>query len=368
MLIDGIKVYYIALPLIYPWKTAYGDDNEIHTVLIKITSGEHAGWGEACPLRTPTYSSEYANGVYDLITYLFAPMLIGKEISSPKELLEIFSSYKGNYFAKAGIESAWWTLESAIKGIPLHKLLGGEFRPVDCGADIGIQNSIDTLLNKIQVVVQKGYKRLKLKVRKGWDLEILKTVRNTFPNLPLQIDCNGGYELNDMDFFREIDKLNLAMIEQPLFYSDFHGHSILQQQISTPICLDESIRSLRDLRTAIQLNSCKIINIKYGRVGGLLNALKLQSMAHDAGISCWVGSMLESAIGMGINIELATLPGFNYPNDLFESKYHFDEDLSETILEQNPDRTYFPSSHGGTPYPPCTEMLAKYTQKSKFFG
>ncbi len=368
MHIDDIEVFYVTLPLRSPWRTSYGEDWEIHTILVRMASGDYEGWGEASPLRTPTYSPEYAGGVYDLITSLLAPLLVGQELPTAEALLDILAPYKGNYYAKAALESAWWTLQSALQGVPLHRLLGGVTRPVAAGADLGVQDSIDILLNKIENAIERGFKRVKLKVRRGWDLEVLQAVRGAFPDLCMHIDCNGGYELADIDFFHRIDRLNLAMIEQPLFHTDLYEHSLLQRQIETPICLDESIRSTRDLKLAIELGACKVVNVKYARVGGLATAAKLQAMAQEAGITCWVGSMLESAVGAGLNIELSTLPNFTYPNDLFESSYFFREDLSEEAITQNADCTFTPCTTPGTPYPPHMGKLAKYTERQIRFS
>lgn len=368
MRIDSIEVYYVVMPLIYPWRTAYGEDSDIHSVMVRITSGEHEGWGEACPFYAPTYSPETATSVFFLISELYAPLLVGKEVDSAEQLLDTLRWFKGNPFSKGGLESAWWLLQAEIEGKPLHRLLGGETHNVDAGADFGIQDSYDMLLGNIQKAVDKGFKRVKLKAKPGWDLEMLQIVRATFPKLRMHIDCNSGYSLDDLPFFKAVDKLDLAMIEQPLFHTDLHDHAELQRQIRTPICLDESIKSVRDFDLALRLKSCQVLNIKYARVGGLAASVKLHNMARDAGIPCWVGGMLECAVGAGISIELATLPNFTYPNDLFESQRFYRQDLAAPETHINPDNTFSPSTVPGMPYKPLPAQLKEKTLKKAVIG
>jgi o-succinylbenzoate synthase len=363
--IDSIEVYYVALPLLYPWRTAYGEDPDIHSVLVKMVSGEFEGWGETTPLRGPTYSPETAMSVYHVITEFLAPVLVGRVFDSAEDLLKSLEWVKGNPFAKAGPETAWWNLKAEIESRPLHELLGGTFRQVDAGADFGIQDSYDMLLRKIQGANDRGFKRIKLKVRPGWDLEMLKIVRSTFPKQTFHIDCNSGYNLADIPLFREIDKLNLAMIEQPLFHTDLLEHAELQRQIETPICLDESITSIRSFEWALRLKSCRVLNVKTGRVGGLSVAVKLHDMARDAGIPCWVGSMLESGIGEGILIELATLDNFTYPGDLFPSDFHYRRDVTDPEVILSHRCTYTPSKVPGIPFKPVMERIKTVTLHSK---
>jgi O-succinylbenzoate synthase len=245
--------------------------------------------------------------------------------------------------------------------------LGGTFRRVDAGADFGVQDSIDILLQKIQRAVDTGFKRIKLKVTHGWDIEVLQVVRETFPNQSFHIDCNSGYSLNDLEFFKQADRLGLAMIEQPLFHTDLLAHAELQRQIETPICLDESITSVRDFEWALKIGSCKVLNIKVGRVGGLSVSLKLHNMARDAGIPCWVGSMLESGVGAGILVELATLDNFSYPGDLFPSSRFYQQDLTEPELFLNDDCTFTPSTVPGVPYQLVHERLERATVRRSAF-
>lgn len=361
MYIDAIEVYYVTLPLIYPWRTGYGEDAEIHSILVRMVSGSSEGWGETTPFYAPTYSPETATSAFFLISELFAPELVGRDIHSAKDLLGRLNHFKGNPFAKAGPESAWWVLSAVISNQPLHCLLGGKSRKVLAGADFGVQDSIDMLLEKIQTAISRGFERVKLKVRPGWDLEILRVVRSTFPKLMLQIDCNGSYTLDDLPFFKAVDGLGLIMIEQPLFHTDLIDHAELQKNIYTPICLDESIKSVRDFELALRLGSCRVLNIKYGRVGGLSIAVKLHDVAKENGIPCWVGGMLESIIGESISIELATLPNFEYPNDLWESRSLYQTDLTDKSAFLNPDCSFTPSTVPGVPYKPMFDRIEAAT-------
>jgi O-succinylbenzoate synthase len=362
MKIETIEVYYVTLPLKYPWRTAYGEDYEVHSVLVKATSGEHIGWAETTPLYAPTYSPETAMSAFLCIKEFLAPRIVGREMGTAEEVNEQFSIFKGNPFAKAGVEIAWWMLSAGMQGKPLHELLGGTRKEVDAGADFGVQDSIDMLLEKIESALNIGHKRVKLKARPGWDLEMLKAVRGTFPDATFHIDCNSGYTLDHLPFFREVDKLGLAMIEQPLFHTDLMEHSELQRQLETPICLDESIKSVRDMEWAIRLKSCRYVNIKPGRVGGLRNALSIHDMSRDAGIPAWVGGMLESGIGAGICIELATLGNFVYPNDLFPTSAYYQQDLTDPPLILNENCTFTASAVPGTPYQPVQERIDHVTK------
>ena len=357
MKIDKIELYHVSMPLIYPWRTAYGEDADIHSVLVKIVSGNEYGWGETSPLNAPCYSPEWAGGVFALIKEFMAPQIIGKDISSADELLLNLQHFKGNSFAKAGLEVAWWVLYAKMVGKPLHMLLGGKSEPVDVGADFGVQDSIPILLEKIQGAIDEGYPRVKLKFRRGWDVNMLKAVRDQFPSHVFHIDCNSGFSLHDLDLFKKVDRFELAMIEQPLHYSDILDHAKLQKQIETPICLDESVVSPKTAEQAIELGSCRFMNIKMGRIGGLSNAVKVHDMCEKAGIRCWVGGMLESAVGAGISIELASLRNFKYPSDLFPSKTYYTEDLASPEVVLSSRGKIDVSKVPGIPYEPKKNRL-----------
>ncbi len=362
MRFDEIKIYHVAMPLIQPWITSYGSDYEIHSVLTNIKSSEYSAWSETCALELPTYSYESANSIFYNISEVFGPQIIGKKFESSDDLSNELSVYKGNPFAKAGLDIAWWNLKSEISNTPLHILLGGSRNTVLAGADFGIEKDIDTLLEKINISVENGAPRIKLKVKKGWDFDVIDAVKSSFPKSIFHIDCNGGYFLEDLNFFKSIDKYQLAFIEQPLSFDDLLDHSKLAKSISTPLCLDESINSVERARQAIELNACKYINIKPGRVGGLTNAIEINKLAENAGIPVWVGGMLESALGASTCIALATLNNFTYPGDLFPSERFYKDDLCKP--ENIFDSPFIFKPLNKMPVPDEV-LLKKYTIKSE---
>jgi O-succinylbenzoate synthase len=333
MKIDRIDIYHVAMPLIYPWRTAYGEDSAIHAVLCRMTAGSLEGWGEAAPFAAPCYSSETAGTAFIVIRDWLAPALLGKTITSGAELQQAISIYKGNPFAKSALDTAWWSLQSASSGTPLHQLLGATRDWVPVGADFGVMDSVDELIPQVTAAVDAGFPRVKLKFRPGWDIPVVRQVRDAFPNLTMHVDCNSGYTIDHVDQFKALDELNLAMVEQPLQHDDLLDHARLQEQITTPVCLDESIRSIQLARQAISLKSCQIINIKPGRVGGLTPAVAIHDLCQAAGIPCWVGGMLESACGSAHCCALAMLDNFSYPADIFPSDRFYHQDLAAPPLE-----------------------------------
>lgn len=335
MKIDCLEIHHVHLPLIKPWRTAYGEDADIESVLIKAHSGDVSAWVETTPLAEPTYCNEWAGGVAYTIEHILAPLVVGRPWDTPEQLNEMLGMFRGNSFAKAGIDNAWWALQAKMEGVPLRKLLGGERDEIQCGHDFGVEDSVDVLLAEIDEAIRAGYPRIKLKIRPGWDLEITRTVRSHWPDFTFHVDCNSGYTLDDLELFKQLDKLNLAMFEQPLGNEDLADHAELQRQVGTPVCLDESVRNLWSARQAIKLGSCRIINIKPGRVGGLTTAKAIHDLAAENGIPCWVGGMLESAVGVGVLIELATLGNFTYPNDVIASRRLYEQDVTDPEVTES---------------------------------
>ena len=361
MRIDRLDVHYVVMPLIYPWRTAYGEDADIHSVLVQLSSGEHTAWAESTPFFAPHYLSESAGSVFYHVTEVFGPHVVGREYDTAAEINQRLGPFKGNSFAKAALEVGWWTLESRITGTPLHRLLGGATRDVVAGADFGIQDSIEMLLGNVSQAVAAGFPRIKLKVARGWDLEMLRVVTSTFPDMTFHIDCNAGYTLDDLPFFRAIDDLGLAFIEQPLHHADILDHAELAGRIGTPICLDETIVDPRTAEQAIRIGACHYLNIKPARVGGLQSALAIHDLAREAGIPVWIGGMLESSVGGAVCIELATLDNVTYPGDLFPSSRFYRRDLAAPPLEYAAPHIFRPF---GTDLPvPDPEMLAACTRR-----
>ncbi|MCX7030591.1 MAG: o-succinylbenzoate synthase [Spirochaetes bacterium] len=333
MRIDAIEVYLERMPLLSPWRAGHGDEAAIESIFVKMISGKLAGWGESSPLATPTYSPEWSHGVFLTVSRYLAPILLGKDIASGKELQALLAPVKGNQFAKSALDQAWWDLYARSRSEPLWRSLGGKSAVVRVGADFGVKDSVAELLAAIGCAVKAGYLRVKLKYRPGWALEMVRAVRAEFPDQVFHVDCNSTYTLADLDMFKELDARRLAMIEQPLMHDDLLDHAALQKQIATPVCLDESVTSASKAQKAIALGSCRWINIKPGRVGGLTNALEIHDLCMKAGIPCWVGGMLESSLGAHQCLALATLPNFNYPNDIFPSITYYEPDLSDPPIE-----------------------------------
>ncbi len=363
MRIESLDVYHVAMPLKYPWRTAYGEDYEIHSVLVRARSEDHEAWSESAPLQMPTYSPESAAGVFLNVAEFFGPHIVGREYESADAINERLALFKGNPFAKAALEIAWWTLQVKHDAKPLHELLGGTAREVEAGADFGIQDSYDMLLGNIQQAVDAGFPRIKLKAAPGWDLEMLKAVRSVFPSIRIHIDCNGGYSLDDADLFKQIDRFGLEFIEQPLANDDVLDHAKLAGMIETPICLDESVTGVRAVEQALDVGACKFVNIKPGRVGGLTNAVRIHDICRDAGVPVWVGGMLESAVGSAICLELATLPNFRYPGDLFPSSRFYEHDLGRPEIELTERKAMVPFTNGLPE--PDEQLLKRYAVQER---
>lgn len=343
MRIDQIHLYLVAMPLISPWRTAYGEDAAIHAVLCRMVSGSVDGWGESAPFAAPCYSPEWAGGAYALVRDRLAPALIGKGINSGEQLQGLLAVYKGNPFAKAVLDTAWWSLHARRECRPLAELLGATRKVVPVGADFGVMDSVDELLDSVDRAVEERFPRIKLKFRPGWDLSMLKAVRDRQPDHPMHIDCNSGYRIRDAKLFDQVDEFGLEMIEQPLQHDDVYDHAQLQRCIQTAICLDESIVSVDRARQALELGSCGYVNIKPGRVGGLTNAVAIHDLCRQAGVPCWVGGMLESAVGSAHCTALAMLDNFTYPADIFPSSRFYREDLADPPLELHLDSEGVPS-------------------------
>jgi len=326
------------------------------------SEGQHA-WGESCPPYIPAYSADHTLATYHTVREHLAPRLIGQDVHTAQALLDRIDFVKGNQFARAALEIAWWVLEAKRQGVPLHVALGGKADTVAVGADFGVQDSLDILMQKIQGSIDQGFPRIKLKFRPGWDLDMVAAVRSTFPKLTFHIDCNAAYSPADTELFRKLDRYQLAMIEQPLADDGMSlvNHADLQARIETPVCLDESALSLTHVEAAIRLGACRVVNVKMARVGGLEASRRIQALCAGHGIPCWIGGMLETAIGGAICAELATLPNFTYPGDIFPSSNFYANDLGKPEIVLTGGGEVATSRVPGIAQAPDPELLARWT-------
>ena len=339
MTIEKIELFLCRLPLVHFFETSFGRSYDRTFVLIRVEGDGQEGWGESVAEANPYYSSETTETVWHIIEGFIAPLVIGKAFAHPREVYPALKRIRGHNMAKAGVEMAMWDLYARIQGKPLSKILGGTRDRIASGVSIGIQDSLDQLMEKIDQELAAGYQRIKIKIKPGWDIDAVERVRARFGNIPLQVDANAAYSLDDSALLARLDPFNLLLIEQPLDYDDVMDHAVLQRRIKTPVCLDESIHTVRIARDAIEAKACKIINIKPGRVGGHQASIELHDLcaAHD--IPVWHGGMLESGIGRAHNIHLASLPNFRLPGDIAASKRYFQPDLIDPPIEIAPDGT-----------------------------
>jgi len=338
LIIKTIELRAIQLPLVHFFETSFGRTTERHIILVRVTDKAGAeGWGECTVGEGPFYSDEWTETAWTTLRDFLAPMVVGQTIASSDEVWDLLKAVRGNRMAKATLETACWDLEAKCAGVPLWRHIGGSQAEIPCGVSIGIQDSPEALLEKIAIEVEAGYQRIKVKIKPGWDLKMIELVRREFPNIRLMADANSAYSLDDVALFRELDRFDLMMVEQPLAHDDIFDHAELQRQIKTPICLDESIHSAADAKHAISLGSCKIINVKLGRVGGHGEARRLEQVCRAKDVPVWCGGMLEAGIGRAHNIAMATLPGFSLPGDVSASSRYWSEDIIEppvTITEK----------------------------------
>ena len=348
LIIESIELREIRLPLVHFFETSFGRTTERRIVLARVTDSDGAeGWGECTAGEGPFYSDEWTETAWITLREFLAPMVIGKECENAGRVFALMRPVRGHRMAKATIENACWDLEAKKLGVPLWRHLGGTRNEISCGVSIGIQNTPEILIEKIRKEVDAGYQRIKIKIKPGWDMKIVERVRKEFPDIRLMGDANSAYTLADVALFQELDRYNLMMLEQPLTHNDIFNHATLQRQIQTPICLDESIRSAETAVHAIDLGSCRIINVKLGRVGGHHEAPRVEQVARERDIPVWCGGMLESGIGRAHNIAMSTLAGFALPGDVSASARYWEEDVIEPAVTVSARGTITPPEAPG---------------------
>ncbi len=322
-----LKAYLIQMDLVSPFEISTGVTKRRQAVIVRVEEDGLVGWGEAPADSKPIYSYETAEIAFYIIKEFLAEHAISSE--GPEDFLERVRFIRGHQMAKAGIEMALWDLEAKKRGIPLWKLLGGTRDEIDSGVSVGIQPTLEDLLRVVDSYLEKGYERIKLKIKPRWDYKVVKAVRDEYPDIMLQVDANAAYRLSDWYHLRKLDRFDLLMLEQPLDHEDLVDHSILAKMIKTPICLDESIKKPEDAYRAYRLGSCSIINIKPARVGGLINTKKIHDFCYSVGMPVWIGGLLETGIGRGHQVAAATLPNVKFPNDISASDRYYEEDIVE---------------------------------------
>lgn len=350
MRIDRITLREIRMPLVHPFETSFGRTTERRILLVEIEEDGAVGWGEVTCGERPFYNEEWVDAAWLILRDFVAPRILDIDIASAADVAGRSSHIRGHHMARGGLETAAWDLEARQLGLPLWQHIGGSRTEIDCGVSIGIQDSVEELLELIEREVQAGYQRIKIKIKPGWDVEVVRQARTAFRKIRLMADANSAYTLSDAAHLRRLDEFDLMMIEQPLSHDDIIDHAQLQARLDTPICLDECIRTARHAEQAIEMKAGRIINIKLGRVGGFSEALLVHNVARAHGIPVWCGGMLESGIGRAHNIALSTLDNFTLPGDVSASQRYWERDIICPPVEAGPEGTIAVRDEAGFGY------------------
>jgi o-succinylbenzoate synthase len=365
MKIEAVTLRELHMPLKHFFETSFGRTENRRVLLITAHCEGVEGWGECVAGEGPFFSDEWVETAWATTREFLAPLLIGQNVAQAKDSAVLMSRVRGHNMAKAALENALWDVEAKMKQQPLWQVLGGTRREIDCGVSIGIQNSHEQLLEKIEIELAAGYQRIKVKVKPGWDIEVLAEIRNRWPKILLSCDANSAYRPSDIDHLKKFDEFGLLMIEQPLWHDDIFYHAKLQRELKTALCLDESIHHARDAETAIELGACRIINIKVGRVGGFSEAVAVHDVCERNRVPVWCGGMLETGIGRAHNIALSTLPNFRLPGDVSASQRYWREDIVEPEIDVTPRGTIVVGKSAGTGYTPKKYLIGKLTVRKE---
>ena len=347
MKLDSLTLYLVRLPLVTPFTTSFGSIDHKECILVELHSDGLVGYGESAMEHDPGYNYETTGTAWHILNDFVAPLLLGQDVADAEDFQRRVAGIRGHLLAKAGVEMALWDLLGKRDGLSLKEMLGGVRDKVEVGVSIGIQKSALALVRSAEDYVAQGYNRLKIKIKPGRDVEDTSAVRKAFPSNRLQVDANSAYSLETAHALKPLDDLDLLLIEQPLFEDDIWDHRKLQAQFKTPICLDESVVSPRHARYAIEMEACRIINIKPGRVGGLSQGLEIHDMCRAQNMPVWCGGMLETGVGRASNLAIASLPGFTLPGDISASDRYFTRDITNERFTLNTDSTIdVPTSPG----------------------
>jgi O-succinylbenzoate synthase len=368
MKIERIELREIRMPLVHFFETSFGRITMRRIVLVRVEADGLTGWGEVTCGEAPLYNYETTDTAWHILRDFLIPGTVGKECAAPGDLVARFRPIRGHNMAKGALECALWHIESQQKNLPLAHLVGGTLQQIPCGVSIGIQNSIEELLEKVEREVAAGYQRIKVKIKPGWDVKVLERIREKFPRILLMADANSAYSLADLAHLKEFDRFYLMMIEQPLGWDDLLDHAKLQREIQTPICLDESIHTADDARKALEIGAGKIINIKLGRVGGYTVARHIHDVCRAKNVPVWCGGMLESGIGRAHNIAMSALPGFTLPGDVSASQRYWAEDIIDPEVTVSAQGTIEVPPTVGLGFTPNLERIEKATVRKEAFA
>lgn len=361
MRVEAISLYALRMPRKAPFQTSRWTEDATEHILVRVDAEGVTGWGEVPCERVPWYHPETVQSCWHVLSEFLIPDTLGRQLEQPSDGQALWGYVRGNQFAKSGLDQALWDAYAKTRGQPLARVLGGSKERIAVGVSVGIQPSIAQTLQVVEGYLEQGYQRIKLKIGPGWDEVMLRAVRHHFGNIPMMADANSAYALDDAPLFERMDDLGLMMFEQPLDWDDIIDHAQLQKRLKTPICLDESIEHAADMRRALDIGACRIINVKVGRVGGLTEVLRIHRLARERGVPLWCGGMLESGVGRAINVALTALPGFTLPGDTSASDRYFWEDIVEPAWQLNRDGTLSVPSAPGIGVEVVPERLAKYT-------
>ncbi len=361
--VAAIELRLVALPLLRPFRTSFGEEREKEAVLVRLEARDGAvGWGECVASPSPRYSEEFNDAAWIVLRDHLGPSVLRAGKIEPERLGQVLGWVRGHRMSKAAVEMAVLDAWLRTRDESMASYLGATRDRVACGVSVGIAESVGALVEQVAGYVRDGYRRVKLKIAPGWDVGPVTAVRGAFPETPLSVDANAAYRLADLSLFEALDALELVMVEQPLGHEDLLEHAALARRISTPICLDESIRSAADARAALELGACGIVNVKQGRVGGLLESRRVHDVARDHGAPVWCGGMLETGIGRAANLALAALPGFTLPGDTSASDRYWAEDLTPPFV-LGPDGTMPVPDGPGLGVEPIPERLEACTRR-----
>jgi len=367
MKIDRIELRELQMPLVHFFETSFGRTTTRRIVLVRVDADGLTGWGEVTCGEEPFYSYETPETAWHILRDFLIPWTLGKDWAAPGDVALRFRPIRGHNMAKAALENALWDVAAQMQNLPLARLVGGTLAEIPCGVSIGIQTSIPALLEKIERELAAGYQRIKVKVKPGWDVNVLEAIRTRFPRILLMADANSAYSLADVSHLKDFDRFYLMMVEQPLGWDDLLDHAKLQKQIATPICLDESIHTADDARKALEIGAGKFINIKLGRVGGVTAARQVHDVCRARNVPVWCGGMLESGIGRAHNIAMSTLAGFTLPGDVSASKRYWSEDIIDPEVTVSAQGTIHVPQAAGLGYTPNRQRIEKLTVRKESF-